>query len=190
MNAAKVNTEKDRLRKEFKQKLSKQNKAQRLRKSLLVEKELFNLAEFKRAKYLMWYIATELEVQTHSMITRAQELGKKILVPMISRREKKMIASLIEDPNQELTQGPYGISQPKDQYIRQIPSEKIDLVIVPGLAFDRQGRRLGRGGGYYDRFLADLPAATPRIGLAFDFQILDNLPALSHDVSLTKIISA
>ena len=166
--------EKERIRKEIKQKLSKQNKAQRLRKSLLIEKELFSLAELQRAEYIMWYLATEVEVQTDSMIARAQKIGKKILVPKILWREKAMIASLTEDLDQELTLGPYAIRQPKDQYIREIPSEKIDLVIVPGLAFDRRGKRLGRGGGYYDRFLCKLSAATPRIGLAFNFQVLDN----------------
>lgn len=187
----KAKAEKERIRKEIIEKLNKQDDTQRLRKSSLIKIKLFRLAEFKRAVYVMFYLSTETEVQTLAMITESREkFGKKILVPKILQRERRMIASLIEDFEQELSLGPYGIRQPKDQYTREIPSDKIDLVVVPGLAFDKCGRRLGRGGGYYDKFLANLAQLTPRIGLAFDFQVLSSLPSLSHDISLTRVISA
>ncbi len=178
------------IRKEIKEKLNKQNNTQRLRKSRLIKKKLFDLAEFKRAEYVMFYIAKDKEVETRFMITGARKIGKKIVVPAILRGEKRIIASLIEDFEKELTLGPYGILQPQSKYIREISSEKIDLVLVPGLAFDERGNRLGRGAGYYDKFLASLPAGTARIGLAFDFQVLKDLPVLSHDVSVTRVISA
>ena len=181
---------KPRIRKEIKEKLNKQNNTQRLHKSRLVKDKLFNLAEFKKAEYVMFYIAKNNEVQTDFMIAEAKTIGKKIVVPVTLKKEKRIIASLVEDFEKELTLGPYGISQPQNKYIREISSEKIDLVVVPGLAFDQRGNRLGRGGGYYDKFLASLPARIPRIGLAFDFQVLNDLPFLSHDVSVTKVISA
>lgn len=181
---------KSRIRKEIKEKLNKQNDTQRLRKSKLIQKKLFQLAEFKRAEFVMFYVADENEVQTHSMIAEAQKIGKKILVPKILMREKRIIASVLENIEEELSPGPYGIKQPKSKYTREIPSEKIDLAVVPGLAFDKAGHRLGRGGGYYDKFLAGLPEDAARIGLAFDFQLLDDLPFLSHDISVTKVISA
>ena len=169
------------IRKEIKEKLNKQSKAQRLRKSRLIKEKLFNLTEFKRAGYVMFYIATDNEVETNFMIAEAQKIGKKIAVPVIFKGEKRLIASLLEN-FKELTPGPYKLLQPQNKYIREIPKEKIDLVVVPGLAFDKEGHRLGRGGGYYDRFLADFPSDTPRIGLAFDFQVVKSLPFLSHDV--------
>ncbi|MCQ9208286.1 MAG: 5-formyltetrahydrofolate cyclo-ligase [Omnitrophica bacterium] len=181
---------KSRIRKEIKEKLNQQTDAQRLRKSNLIKNKLFKLAEFKRAKLVMFYLAKAQEVKTHSMIEQAQRLGKKVLVPVILVREKKIIASSIDDLKSELSPGPYGILQPKKEYVREVPLKQIDLVLVPGLAFDRQGHRLGRGGGYYDKFLARLPVSTPRIGLAFDFQVLEDLPTFSHDVSVTKVISA
>jgi len=156
----------------------------------LIKNKLFKLAEFKKAKYVMFYIAKDEEVQTRLMITEAQKIGKKILVPVILKKEKRMIASLMEDFGKEISLGPYGIRQPQTKYIREVPAKNIDLVLVPALAFDREGRRLGRGGGYYDRFLASLPVRTPCIGLAFDFQVLKNLPFLYHDISVTKVISA
>lgn len=179
------------IRREIREKLGKQSSTQRLHKSRLIKKELFNLAEFKKAKYVMFYIAKKEEVETDFMITAAQKTGKKIVVPAVLGRERRMVASLTEDfEKKELTLGPYGILQPQDRDIDEVPAEKIDLVVVPALAFDKQGNRLGRGGGYYDKFLAGLPTAIPRIGLAFDFQVLKNLPVLSHDISVTKVISA
>lgn len=177
-------------RKEIKEKLDRQNNEQRLQKSFSIKEKLFQLAEFKRAEYIMFYLATKEEVQTQPMIDEALKIGKKILVPVILKGENRIIASRIEDLKGELAPGPHGILQPRDVCIRKVPPEKIDLAVVPGLAFDRQNRRLGRGGGYYDRFLVSLPADIPRIGLAFDFQLVEALPALSHDIPVTKAISA
>ncbi len=181
---------KDSFRKEIKEKLDRQNNKQRLQKSFLIKKKFFELAEFKRAKQVMFYLATKEEVQTHLMIEEALKIGKKISVPVILKGENRIIASQIEDSKTDLVPGPYGILRPRDECIREVPPEKINLVVVPGLAFDRQNRRLGRGGGYYDKFMASLPADIPRIGLAFDFQLVETLPALSHDIPVTKLISA
>jgi len=184
---------KDSFRKEIKEKLSRQNNEQRLQKSFLIKEKFFELAEFKKAEYIMFYLATKEEVQTRLMIEEALKIGKKILVPVILKGENRIIASRIEDLKglkSQLAPGPYGILEPRNACIREVGPEKIDLAVVPGLAFDKQNRRLGRGGGYYDRFLAGLTADTPRIGLAFSFQLLETLPALSHDIPVTKVISA
>lgn len=88
-----------------------------------------------------------------------------------------MIPTLVESIDRDLETGPYGIQQPKESpETGSVDVSDIDLVIVPGVAFDRQNNRLGRGQGYYDRFLKKMPARTPLIGLAFDFQIVDHLP--------------
>jgi 5-formyltetrahydrofolate cyclo-ligase len=67
---------------------------------------------------------------------------------------------------------------------------KVDLVLVPGVAFDRQGHRLGHGLGYFDRFLSRVPKTTPTVGLAFRFQLLDRLPAASHDRAVQTVLTA
>lgn len=178
------------IRKEIKKKLRQQNNTQRLRKSRTIKDKLFALTEFKKANYVMFYVATEEEVQTQKMISAAQKIGKQILVPVIFKGDKTIKVSLVENINRDLSQGPYGIMQPKPDNIREVPIEKIDLVIVPGLAFDQHGNRLGRGGGYYDRFLANLSHKVARIGLAFNFQLLEKLSVVSHDIPVTKVISA
>ena len=181
---------KQRIRKEIKEQLINQNNARRLRKSLLIKEKFFKLAEFKKAEWVMFYIAKKEEVKTEFMITAALEIGKKIVVPVILMEEKRMIPAEIKDLKTKMTAGPYGVLQPQNGYIREVQREKIELVVVPGIAFDRVGNRLGRGGGYYDRFLSSLDYSVPRVGLAFDFQVLDSLPAFSHDIPVTKVISA
>jgi 5-formyltetrahydrofolate cyclo-ligase len=92
------------------------------------------------------------------------------------------------DEDAYLEKGPYGVPEPVEhQYLRL---RDVDLVVVPGLAFDKQGGRLGRGKGCYDRFLKRLPADTATIGLAFDFQILPSVPAAAHDVNVDKVLFA
>ena len=90
--------------------------------------------------------------------------------------------------NERLIKGPYGVRQPSAR--TGVSLSKLDVVVVPGVAFDRRGNRLGRGKGYYDRFLKKLPKKTHRIGLAFDFQILPAMPVSRHDLGVDKVLFA
>lgn len=96
---------------------------------------------------------------------------------------------LDRDWRAELQQGRYGLTEPGRHWQSVSPSD-VGLVIVPGLAFDADGNRLGRGAGMYDRFLGDLPGETPTIGLALHAQIVDRVPVEAHDVPLSAVISA
>jgi 5-formyltetrahydrofolate cyclo-ligase len=110
---------------------------------------------------------------------------------VIRRETRDIVPSLLVDYDAELTCGPFGIRHPKEEYIRPVGLNDIDLVIVPGLAFDKAGNRLGRGHGYYDRFLGRLPKDVPTVGLAFAFQILEDFPPLEpHDLSVTTVLFA
>lgn len=163
---------------------------ERRRKSLLIRKELFKLATFKRAKIIMAFVSKNDEVDTVPIIKGALKSGKKVLVPAINMRERRLVPSQILNIKDDLKKGPYGILQPSGRFIRPINHEVIDLFLVPGIAFDKKGNRLGRGGGYYDRFLEKVPKKKIKIGLCYDFQVVDNLPKLSHDVPVTKLIAA
>ncbi|MBF0533205.1 MAG: 5-formyltetrahydrofolate cyclo-ligase, partial [Candidatus Omnitrophica bacterium] len=91
---------------------------------------------------------------------------------------------------QDMESGPYGILQPKASEDRKLDLDQIDMVIVPGVAFDRNNCRLGRGQGYYDRFLPRLSARTTTVGLAFDFQMLDVIPQIEpHDVPVSCVLN-
>jgi len=181
--------EKQRIRKRILKKLKSQKEEQRRKKSLAIKRKLFASSEFKRAKTVMFYVSDSYEVQTRSMIKQALKMGKKIAVPMTDTRLKKLTPCRIRDLDKQLCKGPYGIYQPRAGCKNKIPASKIDLVLVPGVAFDKNGRRLGRGAGYYDRLLKKVPRKTPRLGLAFDFQVLKSVPTLSHDARLTGLIA-
>lgn len=124
------------------------------------------------------------------MIDSAIKLGKKVVVPVILTREKKLVGTLISDMRKDLFPGPYGILQPIPAPEKEVPVDKLDLVVVPGIAFDREHVRLGRGAGYYDRFLETIPKQAAVVGLAFDFQVVENLPKLAHDISVTRLLTA
>jgi 5-formyltetrahydrofolate cyclo-ligase len=138
----------------------------------------------------MFYISKGGEVDTIPMIKEAIQRGKKVVVPITLSGEKELAVSLISGNERELEVGPWGIKQPKRAYIRPINLKNIDVVVVPGLAFDTKNNRLGRGGGYYDCFLKKLPESISTIGLAFDFQIVENLPTASHDTKVQTLLTS
>ena len=171
--------------------LNIQKEVERLRKSRLIKEKLFALQEFKNARNVMFFASFDGEVETFRMMRQAIKLGKQVVLPLVLKTKKQIVPSKISNLEKELDIGPYGIKQPKLNKSRFIPVDDIDLVTVPGVAFDRKGNRLGRGAGYYDRFLKMLPKDTPTIGLAFSCQILNNLPhTKSKDIPVDKVIFA
>lgn len=167
--------------------LKTQEEKERIRKSKKIREKLFKLDEFKKAKRIMFYISCGGEVNTKEMIRKAIKQGKIIAVPVCNRR-RKTISPYRIGLKTRLKKGLYGILEPQRKWC--IPKEAIDLVVVPAVAFDIQGNRLGRGKGYYDHFLKSIYKTTPCIGLAFDFQILPSLPATKRDVKIDKVIFA
>ncbi len=170
--------------------LKGQKEEDRLTKSRVIREKLFAIPEFKKAKTILFYASFDGEVETFSMMKQAQKLGKSIVLPRILKDQKILILSLVKNLTTNLTKGPYGISHPKLAALKVLNPNDIDLAIVPGVAFDSFNNRLGRGAGYYDRFLSQLPKEIPTIGLAFDFQVVDRLPHQeSHDIPVTCVIT-
>jgi len=155
-------------------------------KSRLVKNALFRNQLFKRAKTVMFYLSMAREVDTTEMIEEALRLGKKVVVPVCDGNRKIVPCELKR--RGALLRGPYGILEPARK--TPVDLEELNLVIVPGLAFDKCGARLGRGKGYYDYFLTRLPKDAKSIGLAFDFQILPSVPTADHDVNVHTVIFA
>jgi 5-formyltetrahydrofolate cyclo-ligase len=177
------------LRRHFLELLNKQGSEERTAKSREVAAKLFALPAFKTAKTVLFYASLPGEVETFAMMQQAMQLHKNVALPIIARDQRKLIP-ILTDSLEDLDTGPFGISAPQPDPAKFMDSTNLDMVIVPGLAFDRTNNRLGRGAGYYDRFLCDLPATTAKVGIAFDFQIVDCLPVEEHDVPLTCTIAA
>ena len=166
--------------------LKTQKEEQRRQKTSIIKRKLLRCAEFIKAKTVMFYIAFDGEVNTDEMIEAAHRHGKQVAAPVC--KKNRQINPCRLDRDTRLMKGPYCIKEPRPQ--KPIKLKKIELVIVPGVAFDKKGNRLGRGKGYYDRFLAQLSAKITTVGLAFDFQVLPSLPATSEDTRVKRVIFA
>ncbi len=167
-------------------KLNSQKEERRELKTKVIQDKLFRTKVFKQAKNVMFFVSFDGEVKTEGMIKEAQRLGKTIVVPVCTKN--RMLKPCLLDAEAKLTRGSYGIWEPASK--RCLSLKDIDLVIVPGLAFDKRGNRLGRGKGYYDRFLKGLTNKTTSIGLAFDFQFLPQIPTTKRDVSVNRVVFA
>ncbi|MDD5044086.1 MAG: 5-formyltetrahydrofolate cyclo-ligase [Candidatus Omnitrophica bacterium] len=167
--------------------LRNQKEEERLKRSGKILTKFFRLDRVKKAKLIMFFIALDAEVSTDRMIKKALKMGKKIAVPVCATKSCKISPCRL-GLNEKLKRGPYGIYEPVAREF--LPLSRLDVVVVPGIAFDAQGNRLGRGKGYYDRFLKRLPPKTYRIGLAFDFQILPSIPLSRHDCNVDRVLFA
>jgi 5-formyltetrahydrofolate cyclo-ligase len=147
-------------------------------KSKLIQEVVINSIEFPPAKVVGAYFAFGTEVKTDLIIKRSRMLDKKLVLPRI---EKDKIRFYELTSSRFLIRSRFGIMEP----LPHKPECMIDLLIVPGIAFDRKGYRLGYGKGYYDRLLSS--KKTFSIGLAFSFQLLDNLPHDRYDKRLNAI---
>lgn len=174
------------IRKEILRKLNNQAAEEALKKSRIIKEKLTSSPEFKKSSIVMLYASMPGEVTTDEIIEEALRAGKKVALPRCTSL-KAIVPKEIRDKN-GLEKSSFGIREPKKTQ-KDIHLGEIDIVVVPGVAFDGNNSRLGRGGGYYDRFLKNLPRGTPIIGLAFDFQIVESLPQDSHDIPVSKVIT-
>jgi 5-formyltetrahydrofolate cyclo-ligase len=182
----KIESLKDKLRRRILHLLKIQKEEIRCRKSRQIKEALFRSLLFKKAKIIMFYVSFGGEVQTQEMLEEAHSAGKTVAVPVCGGNG--LMRPCILPLGGKLKKGLYGTSEPEIK--KFIGVKDIDLVIVPGLAFDKSGNRLGRGKGYYDNFLRKLPASTVSLGLAYDFQVFPRIPAEEHDTAITKVIFA
>ncbi len=182
-------TQKEDLREQMLYKLKILDQKEKERRNARIKERLLSEAKFKNANYIMSYVSKPYEVDTWEIIKCSLEMGKKVAVPYVLKEERVMLPALILDP-QELILGPYGVHQPHPDNIRQVDLSQIEIILVPGIAFDKAGNRLGHGKGYFDRFLRNIPSRIHSIGLAYEFQILQSLPVSPNDVPVSALIYA
>lgn len=162
---------------------------QKLDLSKLVISKLLELEQFKKATTVMSYISMNEEVDTRDFLQSCILMGKILCVPHIDLTDRGIMHAVqITDIESQLKVGSYGILEPKDISKKVEPSQ-IDLIIVPGIAFDMGKRRLGRGTGYYDRYLGDILPTTVKCALCFDHQIIEKVPVEDHDKCMDIIIT-
>ena len=149
------------------------------------------MPSYASAKTVMFYIDVRSEVRTRQSLPAALESGKTIVVPWCNAQGELELFRLSN--MDELAVGMYKILEPKTE-LRGLPekqcgAEDLDLVMVPGVAFDRRGARMGHGKGYYDKLLQHARAETPLVALAFECQLFPEIPVAGHDIFMDAIIT-
>jgi 5-formyltetrahydrofolate cyclo-ligase len=162
-----------------------QSKEEIAAKSGEIVTRLIRIEEIRKASTLMLYLNFGSEVVTDDLIRWGWEEGKRIAVPLC-RPEGRLLTPCLIESFAELEEGHYGIREPKADRLRVVPPGEIDAVLVPAVAFDRRGYRVGYGGGYYDRFLPKASRAA-KIGAAFACQIVPEVPTDRYDVQVDRI---
>ena len=148
------------------------------------------LPEYQDASCVMWYVDVRDEARTRHALPDALESGKRIVIPFCVDGELELFHLQSMD---ELELGMYQILEPKAE-LREVAPKRVDvseldLILVPGVAFDARGGRTGHGKGYYDKLLENAKAETPLISLAFECQMFDEIPMQDHDIYMDKVVT-
>ncbi len=157
------------------------------RRSAVACERLMATAVFDRAAALMLFLPLAHEVDAQPIAVRAWQLAKTVTVPRVGYEQRHMIPIEIRSVGEPMDTDRLGVRTPAAG--RPFPPELLDLIVVPGLGFDELGRRLGRGGGFYDRFLSTSGFVGLTCGLGLDEQVIDRVPAAAHDVSLDMLVT-
>lgn len=159
--------------------------SEKVKLSRSIIRNLFLLPEFQKAKSIHTYVSSKYnEVDTLELIIEILSKNKTVIVPIADPQTKLMAHSFLYSVN-DLHKGAFEIMEPKN--IHFAPIDHIDIVIVPIVAADERGNRIGFGGGFYDRFLQSVSCV--KVGLAYDFQVIDTIQPERHDVPLDYIVT-
>jgi 5-formyltetrahydrofolate cyclo-ligase len=160
---------------------------ERALKSRAITARLVGMQELQDARTVMAYASFRSEVDTGPLIAWCREQGKTLALPKVTG-PVTLEAFLVRDPQVDLQPGVWGISEPTSGLERVDPSA-LDVVIVPGVAFDLRGGRLGYGGGFYDAYLPRLRPDTLLVGAAFQVQVVQRVPMARHDTRVDVLVT-
>jgi 5-formyltetrahydrofolate cyclo-ligase len=150
-------------------------------------KRLISSEPYKRSNTIFAFVSFKSEVDTHRIINHAISNHKTICVPKINSKQEGIKIYKIDSFNQ-LKKGYFGILEPIEGCM-PVDKNSLDLILMPGVAFDRYGGRVGYGAAFYDRFLSNMNKQVDKIALAYHFQVLDSVPMSEHDIRIDGIIT-
>jgi 5-formyltetrahydrofolate cyclo-ligase len=175
------------LRNELKTRLVAMSVEARSEKSKAACRNLIETPQFQQTAVVMIYLSLPHEVDTAAVILSAWQQGKTVAVPKISWQQRHMIPVIITSLETGFSTDVGGLRNPITG--APMPIEEIDLVVAPGLGFDRKGNRIGRGGSYYDRFFSNKGLRAVKCGFAFEEQVVENVPVVEHDVQMDMLVT-
>lgn len=160
---------------------------ERRRRSAAITSRAAALPELSEAATIMVFASFGTEVDTEPLIRQCLDLGSAVCLPRVLG-PRLMVACRITHPERDLAPGAWGIREPRDG-LDVVDPATIDAVVVPGSVFDTHGRRYGYGGGFYDSYLSQMRPGVPRIGLAFDLQVVELLRTEAHDLPIDALVT-
>lgn len=175
------------VRRQLRDVLAAMSDEQRHAQSLAACSLLAASPEFRAARVVMLYLSTPTETDTAPLALKCWQQNKTVVVPKVSWDQRRMLPVEITSLQAGMTITGPNIREPISG--KPIPVDLIDLVVVPGMGFTRKGYRIGRGMGFYDRFLAQTEFIGLSCGLAFEEQVIDNIPVLDHDMPLSMLVT-
>lgn len=173
------------IRRQLRETLARMSDPQRHAKSIAACSLVTSSPEFRNSSVVMVYLPMAMEVDVSNIALKAWQQGKTVCVAKVSWDQRRMLPTEINSLTTGLTTSQHGVREPASG--NPIPVDIIDLVIVPGLGFSETGLRIGRGMGFYDRFLGQREFLGVTCGIAFAEQVIPELPALDHDVPLAML---
>jgi 5-formyltetrahydrofolate cyclo-ligase len=162
--------------------------AVRIAASAAISARILERADFRAARAVLLTLPFGSEWDTVAVVRAALAAGSIVAVPRVDKASRMLELHAIADPERDVVAGYRGIPEPLPAG-PLVSRETIDFVLVPGVAFDRTGRRMGYGGGYYDRLLPLLSPRVARVAGAFDVQLVDRVPAAPHDIAVDAIVT-
>lgn len=180
---------KDEIRNEIAEQLAKLSISRIQEKAKKIEDRLFEFANFLESNIVLLYVNSTSEVNSQKIIKRSLKHKKIVILPAFDVNKYKMQLMKIDDIDTDLKTGPRGILEPDSQRCNVVPVECLDIAIIPGVAFDEKGGRIGSGEGYYDRLIPKLSATTRKVALSFEDQMIPQIQMESHDKYVDIIIT-
>lgn len=158
-------------------------------KTKAIEKKLFEFANFLEARIALLYVNCDNEVATGDILAKSYVFNKVVVLPTFNIETFEMTIMKVEDPEKDLVVGPRGILEPDAIRCKIVPIDQVDIAIIPAIALDEKGGRIGSGEGYYDRLIPNLAITTRKVALALEEQIVQQVPIESHDKHVDIIIT-
>lgn len=184
-----IQERKRKIRLDIAKKLESYSESELEKMVIQVERQLSDFANFVEAKIPLLYIENKNEVPTRGIIDTCIRSDKILVLPVINMNKFKLTLKKIDDMDADLKPGPEGILEPDADRCKTVPVDRVDIAIIPGIAFDEKGGRIGIGNGYYDRLIPKLAATTRKVALAFEAQIIQQVPMQAHDKHVDIIIT-
>lgn len=158
-------------------------------KTQLVEERLFEFANFLESRIVLLYLNRPFEIDTSHIVTQTAEMGKIVVLPFFRPENKPALLYKVDNPETDLKIDSTGRLAPNPSRCREVPKDVLDIALIPGLAFDEKGGRVGTGTGAYDRLIPELAQTARKVALTTEAQMVPMIPMESHDKYVDIIIT-